>query len=302
MRDDLIGYLAAEGFERELELELGDVSLRHGRLLLAPKPARSAAWAQNLWLEPREMTFRSIGDAVRQLRILGRNWSMYSVVEHRRSALIREALPYVAARPIAPYSQLPRAPLGSFSLLDRNRMLVSARCSSPFPNGEARFQEDHVGPPSRAYLKLWELFTLTGRWPSPGELVLDLGSSPGGWTWALARLGARVISVDKAPLDLRVAAMPGVEHRRVSAFAISPQDMEDVSWVFSDLACYPGRLLGLVERWLAVPFASPPRMVCTIKFQGETDHGIAQRFAEIPGSRLLHLHHNRHELTWLCPG
>ena len=39
--------------------------------------------------------------------------------------------------------------------------------------------------------------------------------------------------------------------------------------------------------------------VCTIKFQGETDHGAAAAFAAIPGSRLLHLHHNKHELTWM---
>jgi integrase len=47
--------------------------------------------------------------------------------------------------------------------------------------------------PSRAYLKLWELFTLIGEHPRPGELCLDLGSSPGGWTWVLQRLGARVV-------------------------------------------------------------------------------------------------------------
>ena len=41
------------------------------------------------------------------------------------------------------------------------------------------------------------------------------------------------------------------------------------------------------------------RFVCTIKFQGETDHKTVDAFAKIPGSRLLHLHHNRHELTWI---
>ena len=40
-------------------------------------------------------------------------------------------------------------------------------------------------------------------------------------------------------------------------------------------------------------------LVCTIKFQGATDHEAARRFAAIPGSRLMHLHHNKHELTWI---
>ena len=39
--------------------------------------------------------------------------------------------------------------------------------------------------------------------------------------------------------------------------------------------------------------------VCTIKFQGATDFETMRAFAAIPGSRLLHLHHNKHELTWV---
>ena len=39
--------------------------------------------------------------------------------------------------------------------------------------------------------------------------------------------------------------------------------------------------------------------VCTIKFQGETDHEAAAAFAAIPGAQVLHLHHNKHELTFM---
>ena len=39
--------------------------------------------------------------------------------------------------------------------------------------------------------------------------------------------------------------------------------------------------------------------LCTIKFQGETDFATQARFAAIPGSRLIHLHVNKHELTWV---
>ena len=41
--------------------------------------------------------------------------------------------------------------------------------------------------------------------------------------------------------------------------------------------------------------------VCTIKFQGETDHNSAGAFAAIAGARVLHLHHNKHELTFVLP-
>jgi 23S rRNA (cytidine2498-2'-O)-methyltransferase len=181
-------------------------------------------------------------------------------------------------------------------LLDAGTMLAASRCTSPFPNGEIQFVEDRTGPPSRAYLKLWEALTLIGQWPGPGEICLDFGSSPGGWSWALQQMGAQVISVDKAPLVPEIARLPGIEYRQESAFALDPRTVGPVDWLFSDVVCYPSRLLALVERWLATGICR--NFVCTIKFQGPTDHETTRRFAAIPGSQLRHLFHNKHELTW----
>ncbi len=291
-------YLAPEGFLDELLAELqGEVSAIHGRLVLAPGPPRALAWVANTWLDPRRLAIVSIGDAARQLRAIQRNWAAYSHACHRRAALIGEKLPKVSAKPLVFGTPAPAAPLGSWTLLDADTVLASPHCTSPFPNGEVHFVEDRTAPPSRAYLKLWELFTLTGDRPQAGELCLDLGSSPGGWTWVLQGLGARVISVDKAPLDARIATLANVEIRQESAFALDPRYFRGVDWLFSDVVCYPERLLALVERWLAA--GTCRRFVCTLKFQGSTDHETARRFAAIPGSRLLHLHHNKHELTWI---
>ena len=290
-------YLAADGFVGELAQELGAVEFASERLLVAPGPPRPAAWAQNIWLDPREIPIASIADAARQLRAIQRNWAPYAPRFHRRAMLIQAQLPVVSAKPLVFGTPAPAAPLGSWTLLDANTVLASPHCTSAFPNGEARFVEDRTGPPSRAYLKLWEALTLIGRRPGPGEVCLDLGSSPGGWSWALERMGARVISVDRAPLAPEIAALPGIEHRRESAFALDPASVGPVDWLFSDVVCYPARLLALVERWLAA--GTCRRFVCTIKFQGETDHAIAARFAAIPGSTLRHLYHNKHELTWI---
>jgi 23S rRNA (cytidine2498-2'-O)-methyltransferase len=173
-------------------------------------------------------------------------------------------------------------------------MLASPSKTSPFVNGECRFEEDHVGPPSRAYLKLWEALTRLGTWPRPGETCLDLGAAPGGWTWALARLGATVTAVDKAALDPRVAALPGVSFREASAFAVAP---EPVDWLVCDVIAYPDRLLALARRWIAAGAAG--RFVATIKFQGETDHAAAAAFAAIPCGHVMRLFHNKHELTFI---
>ena len=239
----------------------------------------------------------SIGSAAKTLRDIQRNWAMYAPLHHRRAALILERLPHVSAKPIVFPAKAPTAPLGSWTLLSPNRLLAAARCSSPFANGEVAFVEDRTGPPNRAYLKLWEALVRLGRWPGPGERCLDLGASPGGWTWVLAALGAEVIAVDKAPLDPKVAAMPGVTWRGESAFALKPESVGAVDWLFSDIVCYPARLLRLVETWRSSGLVR--NFACTLKFQGETDHDTAAAFAAIPGAQVVHLHHNKHELTFL---
>jgi 23S rRNA (cytidine2498-2'-O)-methyltransferase len=110
----------------------------------------------------------------------------------------------------------------------------------------------------------------------------------------LATLGARVTAVDKAPLDPRIGAMAGVTQRLDSAFALAPEQTE---WLFSDVIAYPDRLLALVRCWIEAGAAR--HIVCTIKFQGATDHDAAAAFAAIPGAAVVHLFHNKHELTFL---
>src|SRR6516162_156805 len=113
-----------------------------------------------MWLNPRKFSFQSISEAANHLRAIQRNWWLHSVGTHRRAKLIQEQLPPLKPKPLTFPSKLPAAPLGSFTLLDENTMLYSAECSSPFPDGEVEFVENKTDPPSRAYLKLWELFTL----------------------------------------------------------------------------------------------------------------------------------------------
>jgi 23S rRNA (cytidine2498-2'-O)-methyltransferase len=264
--------------------------------VLAEGPPRDVAWVANVWRNPQRLTIASIGDAAKQLRAIQRNWAHYSHAHHRRAMLIVEKLPKVSAKPLAFGDPAPTAPLGSWTLLDNATMLASSDCSSAFPNGEANFIEDKA-PPSRAYLKLWEAFTLLGVRPQPGTRCVDLGACPGGWSYVLAKLGAHVIAIDKAPLDPTVLALPGVEQRLESAFALAPRDIGPVDWLFSDVICYPARLLTLVEKFIAA--GTVKNFFCTIKFQGDTDFVTQARFAAIPGSRLLHLHVNKHELTWV---
>ncbi len=292
-------YLAPHGFEAQLDEELGRAGVAvvatHGRLRIAEGRAVHAAWAANTWWDAERIPVRSIGHAAKELRARQRNWALYAPDHRGRAELVQEKLPHVSARPLELGEVAPDAPLGSWTLLERDLVLAATRCSNPFPNGEPAFVEDRGGPPSRAYLKLWEAFARLRRQPQPGEQCLDLGAAPGGWTWLLARSGADVLAIDKAPLAPGVAALPNVTWQEGSAFALDPQDVEPVDWWCSDIIAYPDRLLDLVTRWLES--GRVRNLVCTIKFQGPTDHDAAARFAALPDARVFHLDQNKHELT-----
>ena len=290
-------YLAAEGFEsvltEELERRGVAISTWHGRLALSENPPVKAAWALDVWTDPRLLPVTSIRSAADGLRAIQRNWAGYNVESFRRAALIAKRLPPLKFRPLMFPEPAPTGHLGAWTLLAPDTLLASPTKTSAFANGECRFEEDHIGPPSRAYLKLWEALTVLGWYPKTGETCLDLGAAPGGWTWVLAELGATVTAIDRAPLDPRVERLANVRTRQESAFGY---ELAPVDWLFSDVIAYPARLFALVTRWIEAGCAR--RIVCTIKFQGDTDHASAEAFAAIPGGRVLHLFHNRHELTF----
>ena len=290
-------YLAAEGYLDDLLAELGEFDWVEDRLVFAAGPPRPAAWAQNIWVDPVRIPIVSIGEGARALRGMQRNWALHSLRHHRRAQLIQDKLPPIKVKPYVFGTPLPKAPMGSWLLWDEGTIIAAPHCSSPFAHGEVTFAEDREAPPNRAYLKLWEALTLLDQRPQPGERCLDLGSSPGGWTWVLQQCGAQVVSVDKAPLDESIAALPNIDLRRQSAFALEPDEVGPVDWLCCDIICYPSRLWQLVERWREADLVR--NFICTLKFQGPTDHDSARLFAEVPGARLLHLSHNKHELTWI---
>jgi len=288
--------LAPEEFTKELKTELKGPIFECDRLLICPGEVQKVSWVQNILFDLKLQKIQSINDAAKVLRGIQRNWAHYSFLEHRRAQLIQDALPKLSLKPIDFLSPLPKAPMGGWTLLDRDLVAYSSKCLSPFPMGEIHFMEDKSNPPSRAYLKLWELFTLMEFAPKAGEVCLDLGACPGGWTWVLAQLRAQVLSVDKAELDPRVMSLPNVKFIKESAFGLKPENFRPVDWLFSDIICYPERLLRLVKNWLES--GKVKNLVCTIKFQGETDHHTLNEFLKIPGSRVCHLFHNKHELMF----
>lgn len=291
--------LSFEGFENELEVEVarlgGTVYLQRERLFIVSELPHSPIWAQNYWQDPQWLDFSSLSEAAKALKNLGPLWASYSFHLHRKAQLIQEKIHRFEPKKLDFLSPLPSKKFGSWCLWNENKILASKTTNSLFPLGEAHFNESKV-PPSRAYLKLWELFTLHQIKITKNSHVVDLGCSPGGWTWVLQQLGCHVTAVDKAALSPELLKNKNITYVKKDAFTLQPKDIDDVDVVFSDIICDPKRLYELVDRWHNV--GGCKKFVCTLKFKGETDFEIMDKFLKIPHSKIVHLYVNKHEVTW----
>lgn len=294
-------YWTAEKFAKELKSELGaDFHSQIGQLILSTGVVRELVWAHSRWANAELIEISSISDGVKKLRDqTSKLYAMAPLNHVRRATLIDDQLGNKAAKtrlkkPVQFLEPL-RPSLAQFGLIEPGLMIASPETSSWVPQGEMQFIESPEAP-SRAYLKLWELFTMEGFHPQKNETCLDLGASPGGWTWVLAKLGAKVTSIDKADLAPEVARLPGVQLLKKDAFRLKPSEIGPLDWLFSDVICEPRRLLELVHEWRESGLCK--NFVCTIKFKGETDFNVLGDFLEIEGSHARHLFHNKHEVTW----
>lgn len=293
-------YVVKPEFLEVLRKELGEVSNVVEDLVFSKHKNTNVCFAQDIWLEPQIVSFQSISEAVKILRQAGKFWYLHPISHVRRSRLIEEQLRQYSQlnRPFPIEEEIPE--LGAFSLLDQNTLVFSAKRLRKWPQGACYFIEDKVNPPNRAYLKLWEALTLLGHYPKEGDTALDLGASPGGWTYVMHSLGAKVTAVDKAELDPKIANLPNVTCLQQSAFAIEPSTLEQsYDWVLSDVACYPERAYALIMKWIASGKAK--NMIFTIKLQGQIELDTMKKFQEIPDSHVTNMFYNKHEATFFYP-
>lgn len=124
--------------------------------------------------------------------------------------------------------------------------------SSPWPMGIPRLRLSGEAP-SRSALKLEEaLLTFLPeasrpRRLAPGMYAVDLGASPGGWSWVLSRAGLRVAAVDNGPLDPVLGDLGLVEHVSADGFTWRPP--HPVDWLTCDMVVPPSRVAKLVGLW-----------------------------------------------------
>lgn len=292
--------VAAPKYQSFLEAELQHRALTyeqlHDGLFRCLDQDTALVWPVCEWQSLEQLEFASIGEAAKQLRARGPYWDHLAIDHARRSQLIQDKLLKLKQRPFTfPYDKTLKA-RGAFCLLDKHQLLAASHCTRPFIDGQFPFEQDRENPPARAYLKIWEAFSLLQDHPQPNERVLELGAAPGAWTWCLAGLGAEVYSLDRAALDPRIEALANVHHYQGDAFS-SELHQETWDWICSDLICYPERLIELIHDCLQKN--SKQKMIITIKFQGPTDFNAVDALQQIPNSWLIHLYHNKNEVCFI---
>jgi 23S rRNA (cytidine2498-2'-O)-methyltransferase len=253
------------------------------------------AWAQCVWHDVKTIEITSITDAQKKLREISPTWRYYGGLFNRRGELVMEGIDRVVETEAYHFTRgvVKKMP-PAFTLVEPNLIYYSQKLSRPSLDGLMPFKENKTAPPSRAYLKLWEALTILGDWPNKTSQVVDLGACPGSWTWALAKLGSSVLSIDRSKLDSSLDTYENIRYQSGDAFAYQPEKKD---WVFSDVICYPDKLLEYMQRWLASGLCE--KFVCSIKFAGKPDHEIVRQFRQIPHSRVIHLTHNKNEVTWI---
>jgi len=178
--------------------------------------------------------------------------------------------------------------------------------SSPWPGGIPRLKFPRNAP-SRSTLKLEEALLVLldegerERWLKPGMRAVDLGASPGGWTWQLVRRSLQVIAVDNGPMDAELMASGLVDHLRADGFRYQPRT--PVDWMVCDMVEQPARVAARMAQWLAQGWCR--QAIFNLKLPMKKRHDEVQRclailYADVGGKlevRARQLYHDREEIT-----
>ena len=203
----------------------------------------------------------------------------------------------------------PRLPRLHVCFLAGDHALLAAsdvRDSSPWPLGVPRLRQLSEAP-SRSALKLEEaLLTLLGaeeraRLIKPGMCAADLGASPGGWSWILARHHFRVLAVDNGPMAEAALATGVVEHIRADGFSWKPPKPQD--WLVCDMVEAPRKVAARMAEWFAHGWCEHAvfNLKLPMKKRWDETRSCLQAFADLAGKpltiRARQLYHDREEIT-----
>jgi 23S rRNA (cytidine2498-2'-O)-methyltransferase len=100
---------------------------------------------------------------------------------------------------------------------------------------------------SRAYIKMRESLAWSRLPINRGDTVTEIGAAPGGASQAFLEKGLKVIGIDPAEMDERLAAHPKFTHIRKRGHEVRRREFRSVRWLTADINVAPQYTLDAVE-------------------------------------------------------
>jgi 23S rRNA (cytidine2498-2'-O)-methyltransferase len=139
------------------------------------------------------------------------------------------------------------------------------KAHSPHPGGRYLYDIPE-GVPSRAYQKTEEAIRAFALPLVAGETAVELGAAPGGGALALLGRGLKVVAIDPADMDSKVAGKPGLTHVRLPMQRVERNLLpESVEWLFMDVNLAPQVALRAAARYASMFKRSLKGAVLTLK-------------------------------------
>jgi 23S rRNA (cytidine2498-2'-O)-methyltransferase len=122
--------------------------------------------------------------------------------------------------------------------------------------------------PSRAYLKLEEALLWSDISVKPEDIAVEIGSAPGGASYALLKRGLNVVGIDPGEMDPRVLAFGEDRffHMKQTVASTRREDLPDiVHWLLLDMNVAPNITLYQIDRLQARMKSTLLGVLLTIK-------------------------------------
>lgn len=140
---------------------------------------------------------------------------------------------------------------------------------SPHPGGKVELTLPPEAP-SRAWLKIEEALRWSGLPLRAGEVALELGSAPGGTSWALLDRGLTVIGLDPGAMDPRVLTRPGFSHLQMTLGDLRREDLpRQVDWLLLDVNLAPQVALHQTRRIVSMLRSTLRGVILTLKLNDQ---------------------------------
>lgn len=135
-------------------------------------------------------------------------------------------------------------------------------------------------PVSRAYYKAAEAITWSGFEMQSGDLAIEIGSSPGGACGRLLELGMRVIGIDPASMDPRIAGHQRFRHIRARAGDLPRREFRGAKWLLVDSNVKPDKTLVTIKNIVTHRYSDVRGMLITLKIGDYESANLIERWTE----------------------